>query len=89
MNSVFGAIKFVESPFVQPVPVLQLHPDFPWCTPEFRAKTNAWLLERFGMQEVAYMFQSGTFGVNNGRLFVANPKQLAILRSAVRRGGER
>jgi hypothetical protein len=29
-------------------PKLQLSPDFKWCTPEFRAETDRWLLERFG-----------------------------------------
>jgi hypothetical protein len=41
-------------------PVIQMHPNCDpqglWCTPEFRAKTNAWLLERFGTQPVAYFF---------------------------------
>lgn len=44
-----------ESSFVPAfVPVLQLHPDFEWCSDEFRAQMNAWLLQRFGTQMVAW-----------------------------------
>lgn len=55
----FGGIKVVRSHLIpDESPVIQMHPscDPLWCTPEFRAKTNAWLLERFGTQPVAYFF---------------------------------
>jgi hypothetical protein len=34
-------------------PKLQLSPDFKWCTPEFRAETDRWLLERFGTKPMS------------------------------------
>jgi hypothetical protein len=55
----FGGFKLIRSAMIpDEAPVLQMHPncDPLWCTPEFRAKTNAWLLERFGTQPVAYFF---------------------------------
>jgi hypothetical protein len=79
MDTFFG-IKILPSEHVQPVPVLQLHPDFPWCTPEFRAKTNAWLLERFGTMEVAYMFDPRALGLAGSPGFLMNPKHVAMLK---------
>lgn len=79
MNTFFG-IKVVESPHVQPVPVLQLSPTFEWCTPEFRAKTNAWLLERFGTMEVAYFFNPRALGLAGSPGVLLNPKQVAMLK---------
>jgi len=29
-------------------PVIQLDPNFKWCTPEFRAERNQWLADVFG-----------------------------------------
>lgn len=68
----FMGIRVIPSHFVQPVPKIQLSPDFEWCTPEFRAETNRWFLERFGTKEVAYMV--------NGN-FLMNPKQIAMLKN--------
>lgn len=55
----FGGIKIMRSQWVpDEAPAVQMHPDCDldelWCTREFRAKTNAWLLERFGTVPVAY-----------------------------------
>lgn len=55
----FGGFKVIKHHLIpDEAPVLQLRPDCDplWCTPEFRASTNAWLLERFGTQPVAYFF---------------------------------
>jgi hypothetical protein len=57
----FGGFKLIRHHLIpDEAPVLQMHPDCDpqglWCTPEFRARTNAWLLNRFGTQPVAYFF---------------------------------
>lgn len=55
----FGGYKVIRHHLIpDEAPVLQLHPDCDplWCTPEFRASTNLWLLDRFGTQPVAYFF---------------------------------
>lgn len=57
----FAGFKVIKHHLIpDEAPVLQMHPNCDaqglWCTPEFRAKTNAWLLERFGTQPVAYFF---------------------------------
>jgi hypothetical protein len=57
----FGGFKVIRSSLIpDESPVLQMHPTCDpqglWCTPEFRARTNAWLLDRFGTQPVAYFF---------------------------------
>jgi hypothetical protein len=57
----FGGFKVIRSHLIpDESPVIQMHPNCDpqglWCTPELRAKTNAWLLERFGTQPVAYFF---------------------------------
>lgn len=55
----FGGFKVIRSHRIpDESPVIQMHPNCDpqglWCTSEFRAKTNAWLLDRFGTQPVAY-----------------------------------
>lgn len=57
----FGGFKLIRSSLIpDEAPVIQMHhtcdPQGLWCTPEFRTRTNAWLLERFGTQPVAYFF---------------------------------
>jgi hypothetical protein len=57
----FGGFKFIRSHLIpDESPVIQMHPDCDpqglWCTAEFRASVNKWLLDRFGTQPVAYFF---------------------------------
>jgi hypothetical protein len=57
----FMGLKIIKNHFIpDEAPVLQMHPTCDpqglWCTSEFRARTNAWLLDRFGTQPVAYFF---------------------------------
>lgn len=52
-------VKIVISVNIPEVPVLQISPSFEWCTDAYRAKHNAWLLERFGTYEPAYRLGSG------------------------------
>lgn len=70
--------KIIVSPHLEPVPVLQMHPDCDpqglWCTPQLRAETNQWLVEMFGKEDRIYMY---------GKNVVMNPKQAAMLRSFV------
>lgn len=54
LGHLFG-LKMYISPLPQRAPVLQLSPDFLWCTPAFRADMNAKLLALFGEREVAYL----------------------------------
>jgi len=54
MDSCFG-IKIVPHPLIRPQPRLQLSHDFNAVSPEFKAKFNAWLLERFGTYEPMYL----------------------------------
>ena len=74
MDSIFG-IRVIESPLIQPVAKLQVHPNCP-MTDEGRDKMNAWLLEMFGKEEVAYIFNLPAFhGI------VMNPKHAAMIRN--------
>jgi hypothetical protein len=72
LGGLFGGIPVVENRHIQPVPVLQLSPNFKWCSEEFRAETNAWLLDLFGTKEVAYLVHG--FGL------VMHPKHVAMLK---------
>lgn len=51
--SMFG-FRVIEAPLMRE-PKIKVRADVP-MTPAGRAAMNAWLLERFGDQEVAYMF---------------------------------
>lgn len=57
MNRVmmYNGITIRVSPLIHPVPALQIDPKFQWCTDAYRAKHNAWLLERFGVVHPNYM----------------------------------
>lgn len=50
----FYGMKILQSPLVTPVPVVQISPDFKWCSDELRCNLNAWLLETLGTKEVIY-----------------------------------
>ena len=54
-----NGVKIVVSANIPEVPVLQIRPSFEWCTDAYRAKHNAWLLERFGTYEPVYRLGSG------------------------------
>lgn len=56
----FAGLKVVVNEYIKPVPYLQIAPDFKWCSDEFRAKHNAWLLERFGAYDPVYMIGRDT-----------------------------
>ncbi|MEN6540851.1 MAG: hypothetical protein ABFC67_14685 [Mizugakiibacter sp.] len=71
-------MKIVVSPLIKPVPVLQIDPHFKWCTDEYRAKHNAWLLERFGTKEVAFVL--------NGDTIAVSPQHAAMLRAEAKKG---
>lgn len=56
----FMGFKIITSPYIpDTVPAVQMHPDCDpqglWCTPEFRAETDRWLLEKLGTKEVAFI----------------------------------
>lgn len=74
----FGGIRIVETEYITPTPRMTLSPDVP-VTPEFRAKTNAWLRDFFGVEYKA-MFLADT-------LFV-HPSQAGELREALTRIAE-
>lgn len=71
----FAGIQIHESPHITPVPVIKTRPDFEWCSEEFRAKHDAWLLERFGTYDPAY--------VVNREIFMS-PRSAAKLRQLVK-----
>lgn len=71
--NLFG-MPVYESPLIRSVPKIQLSPGFKYCTPEFRAEMNQWLLEQFGTKHVAYAF--------DGRLALS-PEQMRLLKMAL------
>lgn len=62
--TMINGMRIVVSPLLGPRPVLQIDPNFKWCTDEYRAKHNAWLLERFGMTEDAIIRSGDTVFVS-------------------------
>jgi len=46
-----GGRKVVVSPLLEAGPVIKIPDHFQWCTDEYRARHNKWLLERFGAKE--------------------------------------
>lgn len=70
----YMGMKVVVSPHLVPAPKVQLSPDFKWCSDEFRASENAYLLKMFGTKEVCYMLNKGTI--------VMSPKHVAALKVA-------
>ena len=72
MNSVYG-IPIITSAWVdQSVPVLQLSPDFQWCSNEFRIKQNKYLKERFGEKMNVLKIFNPTTGRDNIVIHPAN-----------------
>lgn len=55
-----------------------------WATPEFRASTDKWLLDRFGMHAVAFMFNPRASGLTfGGPMAVLHPRHIAMLRASL------
>jgi len=57
----FGGFRLIVDDFIHDQrPVLQMHPACDpqglWCTPELRSATDQWLLERFGTEPVAFIY---------------------------------
>ncbi len=64
---------------VRPVPKLQIRSDFEWVTDNFRAEMNAYLLERFGTKQVAYIIDPGALKMFGRQMIVVSPEALARL----------
>lgn len=90
MSTLFG-MKVIQSPLLpSELPTLTFDPQqkCTWATPEYRASMDAWLLKRFGMQQVSFMFDPRALGLGGGPMFAMNPKHIAMLRSASRTTAE-
>jgi hypothetical protein len=73
----YMGIEIIESPFVVPVPKIQLRSDFTACTEGMRQRTNAWLLARFGTYTPVYVIGGSTMAVH--------PSHMAAIRAAALR----
>ena len=73
----FCGMRVVSSPFIEPVPKLQLSHDFNACSLEMKAGMNKWLLDRFGTRDVAFLLGNNTVALN--------PKHLAMLQAEIGR----
>lgn len=56
-----GGLRFIVSNALPQVPKLKISPECP-CSPEFRADMDAWLVERFGYTDTAFIFDSKVAG---------------------------
>lgn len=82
VNTLFG-LKVVESPLVpSELPTITFDPQrkCAWATSEYRASVDAWLLKRFGTQQVAFMFDPRALGLGGGPMFAMNPKHVSMLK---------
>lgn len=70
--SILTGVKVMISPYILPIAVLKIRHDFGWCTEEFRASYDTWLLDLFGTKEVAYIISGDTLAVS--------PSHYAMLR---------
>lgn len=75
-HTLFG-IPVIVHPAIKPVPAIQIDPDFKWCSDEFRAKHNAWLLERFGTVRQMLMMTDPSSGQ---QIVVMSPEEFKALR---------
>jgi hypothetical protein len=90
MNTLFG-LRVIESPLVpSELPTITFDPQrkCTWATPEYRASVDAWLLKRFGTQQVSFMFDPRALGLPGGPMFAMNPRHAAMIRSASRTSGD-
>jgi hypothetical protein len=86
-STLFG-VRVVESRFLEDRPVLQLDPEFKWCSDEFRAKQNKWLLDMFGTQSTAYLIDTKALQVAaldyekvEARILALSPTSFAKLKT--------
>lgn len=83
MNTLFG-LKVVSNPILpSELPNIRFDPQHKcdaWATPAYRREIDAWLLERFGTHEVAFMFDPKYLGIAGGPMFAMNPKHVAMLK---------
>lgn len=78
MQTLYG-MKVVVNPNIPRLPAIQIDPKFEWCSDEFRAKHNAWLLERFGyVDQVLFM----TEPFSGQQVVMMRPQHYAMLKLA-------
>jgi hypothetical protein len=58
VGSIAG-VDFWVSDLVPPRNNIEISPSFKFCSDAFRREYNAWLAERFGTHEVAYIISGG------------------------------
>jgi len=74
-----NSIRVHTSPLVQPVQTLKVSADCP-CSDGMRAEMNEYLLEMFGMRDVAYVMNVDLMGFSTGgQIMVMNPEMAAII----------
>jgi len=81
-NDLLSGLPIHVSPLVpSELPVLTFDPQrkCAWATPEFRAQTDKWLLDRFGTKSVAFMFNPRAIGLHGGNMFFVSPNHAAML----------
>lgn len=83
MNDFMG-MKIISSPYVpSELPVMTFDPlrKCAWASEDYRAEMNAWLLGRFGMQQVAFMFNTrALLGYGGFDGLAVNPHHMAMLK---------
>lgn len=79
-----GGIPFRVSPYVpSELPKITFDPQrkCEWATEAYRAEMNAWLLQRFGAESVAFFIDTKyLFGGFGRRELFVSPKHAALLR---------
>lgn len=77
-------MKVISSPYVPlELPVITFDPlrKCTWASEKYRAEMNAWLLERFGTQQVAFIFNTRALLGSGGFDGLAlNPRHAAMLK---------
>ena len=74
-GSIYGMPVYEIQPKYEPV--LQLSEDFKWCTDEFRAKQNAYLLKVFGTRDISIVPKNQVFMFRNS--IIMRPEHTAML----------
>ena len=73
-TDVFG-LKIVCSPYLPQIPKLKIRTDFVWCTEETRRSINDWLMVKFAIENVSYVFQYG-----RDERIIVDPKTMAVIK---------
>lgn len=76
-------LRVVQSSIVpSELPVMTFDPrrKCTWASPEYSAQMDRWLLERFGKQAVAFMFDPRAIGLPGAPQMVISPQHMAMLR---------